>query len=91
MFRCAACEQVISPRTPSREVVVDVRPTRYPHRRGVQASKGKNRRKRKTWKDDPGGQGWEPARTVRMCQRCAAEAEAKLDAYVETHFEAEAA
>jgi hypothetical protein len=77
MFLCQLCGVVVPPRIPATRVVVNRRPKQYPFRfeanvfyRPDPKKEGKIK-EHKT--DDPGGLGWEIAREVLACPRCAAE------------------
>jgi hypothetical protein len=77
MFLCQLCGGVVPPRIPATRVVVNRRPKQYPFRfeanvfyRPDPKKEGKIK-EHKT--DDPGGVGWEIAREVLACPRCAAE------------------
>jgi len=73
MFRCDFCGIVVPPRTRCQRIVVETRPKVYPFRdkafRVVEWSKGG---RHETWKDDPGGRGYETVREGKACPSCAA-------------------
>lgn len=64
MFRCQSCGAVAPPRTPATVVVVERRARIYPERRYRVRGETKER-------IDPGGEGSEIVRTVRVCVDCA--------------------
>ena len=71
MFRCEGCGSVVPARVPVSKVVVETRRVEYPRRKKVHwrplAEDPKDR-----WADDPGGEGVETVREVRVCPECAA-------------------
>ena len=75
MYRCEACKRVAPPNRPANEVISEIRVKSYPTRARVHRTSGK----RRNWKDDPGGRGWEAARTLRVCDECLPEAQAKFE------------
>lgn len=67
MFRCQRCAEVTPPRTPATELVIETRARSYPQRRYQVRGEKKER-------VDPGGEGVEIARVIRVCPRCASAA-----------------
>ncbi len=74
MYRCELCNVVQPPRTRCQKVVTETRPAEYPSRPKAQSRrvgrKGKSL-------DDPGGAGYEIAKEVLACPKCAQEFLAK--------------
>ena len=81
MYRCDSCNRVVQGNRPANEVVTEIRNKTYPNRPRVHRRSGK---KRRHWKDDPGGRGWEAARTACVCDDCLPEAREKFEAMVAT-------
>jgi len=73
MYRCEVCDRVTESGTPSNRIVIETRPTEYPHREKVHWHPPTDRGQGK-WVDDPGGVGTEVVREIRMCPECAAKA-----------------
>ena len=65
LYRCALCDSIVPPNTSARSVVTEVRRRTYPVRERSIPPAGKSG-KRRRWRDDPGGSGWEAAR-IEIC------------------------
>jgi hypothetical protein len=70
MYRCALCNTVVPPHTPSFRIVTEQRAVTYPYRAEANREIRKGRERIKP--DDPGGRGLEIAREVIACPDCAA-------------------
>ena len=73
MFVCQICGGVVPPRTPAIRIVTSRRHKQYPFRSRANLlyrpdSSGKVK---EYFTDDPGGTGWEIAREILSCPRCA--------------------
>lgn len=80
MFTCDSCHRATKPGTPAHRVVVEARPTTYPHRSKSQSpGRRKDRFNRKRWRDDPGGSGYEIQTEAVMCPACARDVGATID------------
>jgi hypothetical protein len=74
MFRCQMCQCVVPPLTPAHRLILSRRSKAYPHRSraNVVFRKRKDDRKpKKEYRDDPGGEGQEIVREVTICPTCA--------------------
>ena len=67
MFRCELCDRVSRPGERQIKVVVERRPTEYPSRAKAQRSRAG---RRSSFRDDPGGAGYEIAKERIGCASC---------------------
>jgi hypothetical protein len=75
MYRCQLCQRVVPPRTPSQRLVLKWRSKHYPHRSRANAIVRKcatDKKRKKVYRDDPGGEGQEIFQEVTVCPDCAA-------------------
>jgi hypothetical protein len=75
MFRCQLCQCVVPPRTPSQRLVVKRRGKEYPYRSRanvVVRRPATDKKPKKVYVDDPGGEGQEIVQEVIVCPACAA-------------------
>ncbi len=80
MYRCALCNVAVAPNRRARQVVTEVRPKSYPMR--MRATPVKGRGKKRIWRDDPGGRGWEASKVAMVCENCLPEAQARLESKI---------
>jgi hypothetical protein len=69
MFRCGICDAVQPPGTVETPVVLETRPKEYKFRAKANWVPSKD-----TFRDDPGGKGWEIAKEVKAGPCCAPKA-----------------
>jgi hypothetical protein len=74
MFRCQLCQCVVPPHTPCQHLVVKRRSKEYPYRSraNVVVVSEPPKKRKKEYRDDPGGEGREIAKEVIVCPTCAA-------------------
>jgi len=75
MFRCQLCQCVVPPRTPSHGLVVKCRGKIYPARSRANVfyrQRPQDKKSKKEFRDDPGGEGREIVEELRVCADCAA-------------------
>jgi hypothetical protein len=48
----------------------------------MRATPVKGRGKKRIWRDDPGGRGWEAAKVALVCDACLPEAQARLESQI---------
>jgi hypothetical protein len=75
MFRCQLCQRVVPPRTPCQRLVLKWRSKDYPHRSRanvVVRKRTADKKPKKEYRDDPGGEGQEIVKEVMVCPDCAA-------------------
>lgn len=66
MFRCGNCQQVSKLGEAATPVVVESRGKTYPARGRANPPRSPNW----DWTDDPGGNGYETVKEIRVCPRC---------------------
>jgi hypothetical protein len=75
MFRCQFCQCVVPPRTPCHHLVLEWRPRKYPYRlraNVIVRKRAPDKKPKKEYRDDPGGEGEEIVREVIVCPDCVA-------------------
>ncbi len=76
MFRCQLCQCVVPPRTPGHHLVLKRRSKKYPYRSRANVVVRKHttdKKPKKEYRDDPGGEGQETVQEVIACPACAAQ------------------
>jgi hypothetical protein len=75
MFRCQLCQCVVPSGVPAQLLVLQRRQKKYPYRSRanvVVRQRADDKKPKKEYVDDPGGEGLEIAREVTVCPTCAA-------------------
>ena len=75
MFRCQLCQCIVSPRTPPQRLIVKKRRKKYPYRSRANVivrQSAPDKKPKKVYLDDPGGEGQEIVQEVIVCPECAA-------------------
>ena len=74
MFRCELCQCLVPARTPSQRLILKRRSKKYPYRSGANVLVRKpapDKKPKKEYRDDPGGDGYEILQEVIVCAGCA--------------------
>jgi hypothetical protein len=81
VYVCGICNKAIGPNTPSFLIPTRIRKRKYPLRTGANKLKdpAKPGKRRVVYKNDPGGEGYETAREVRVCAACRKNAPPPVD------------
>ena len=75
MFRCQLCQCVVPPHTPCQHLVLTRRSKKYPYRSRANVLVRKrttDKKPKKEYLDDPGGEGQEIVQEGIVCPDCAA-------------------
>jgi hypothetical protein len=70
MFRCQLCQSVVPPHTPCQHLVLARRSKKYPYRpkaNVVVRKPASDKKPKKEYRDDPGGEGQEIVQEVIVC------------------------
>jgi hypothetical protein len=68
MFNCQNCQNTSPANSKAHHIVIEKRTKIYPWRKSVHRV---IRHEKEVWEDDYGGEGWEIARELIVCEACA--------------------